>query len=74
MNMQEDNRENVFHERTTILKDQGYRGFTVTGLSQEWESTQVTVKNKSGKTIKASGETKEEAYQNVIKKIDLLMD
>jgi len=72
--MQEDDRENVFHERTNILKEQGYRGFSVTSVAQEWESMRVTVKNKSGKTIKASGETKEEAFQNVIKKIDLLMD
>lgn len=74
MNMPEDNRENVFHERTTILKDQGYRGFFVTGVVEEWENMRVTVKNKSGKTIEASGETKEEAFQNVIEKIDILID
>lgn len=74
MNQQDDNRDNVFHERTSVLQEQGYRGFMVSGITQKWDNTLVRVKNKSGKTIEASGETKEEAYQNVIKKIDLLMD
>lgn len=74
MHSQEDNRENLIHERSKILNEQGYRGFSVQGLSQHWQHTRVTVKNKHGKTIEASGETKEEAYQNVIEKIDLLLD
>lgn len=74
MNPQDDNRDHVFHERTTVLQEQGYRGFMVTEISQKWDNTLVKVKNQGGKTIEAIGETKEEAYQNVIKKIDLLVD
>lgn len=74
MNGHQEHTDNVLHERTRILNDRGYRGFSVISINQEWQDTRVTVKNSSGKTISASGETKEEAYQNIIEKIDLFLD
>lgn len=74
MNEHQQHIDNVLHERSRILNDQGYRGFTVKRISQEWRNTQVTVTDGNGKTITASGETKEEAYQNIIEKIDLFLD
>ena len=75
MNNENDmNHEPVFHERIDILKDQGYRGFTITGGSQKWGGVEVVAKNSSGKKLMADGETKEEAYKKIIDLIDYTLD
>lgn len=70
MGLQEQDRENVFHERISILKDQGYRGFKINKVEKEWDGVQVTAKNHNGRTVSGSGETNQEAYIKLIEKID----
>ncbi len=75
MNNENDmNHEPVFHERIDILKDQGYRGFAITGVKQKWGGVEVVAENPSGKKLVADGETQEEAYKKVIDLIDLFLD
>lgn len=73
MSKQEE-RENIFHERTTILKKHGYRGFTVQRVVRKWGGVKVTAKNNEGQVITASGETTEEAYKKIIDNVDLALD
>lgn len=47
MHSQKDNRENLIHERSNILKNEGYRGFSVTGLTQHLQHIRVTVKKQT---------------------------
>lgn len=74
MALQEPDRDNIFHERISILHDQGYRDFTVTKIKKKWDGVEVTVQNSSGQKITASGETNDEAYKKLIDRIDLLLD
>jgi len=64
----------VFHERLNILKNQGYRGFSVTGGQEKWSGVELISTNSSGKKLKASGETETEAYENMIELIDRTLD
>ena len=70
----ERDRDNVFHERTSILREQGYRGFTVTKVRKEWDGVEVVAQSNSGQQVSATGATNEEAYKNVIDKIDLTLE
>lgn len=63
-----------FHERITILKNQGYRGFSITKSESKWDGIEVTATSESGDTLKASGETGEEAYKKLIDQIDFTLD
>lgn len=74
MKLEKQERDNVFHERVSILRDQGYRGFTVNKVQKEWDGVQVTAKNHKGRTVTGSGETNEEAYAKLIEKIDLALE
>lgn len=74
MNLQDQDRENVFHERVSILKDQGYRGFTISKIQSEWDGVQVTARNGQGRTVTGSGETKVEAYQKLVEMIDQALE
>lgn len=74
MELSEQNRENVFHERASILRDQGYRGFTISKTRKKWDGVQVTAKDRKGRTVKGTGETDMEAYSKIIDKIDLILD
>lgn len=74
MSLKDQDRENIFHERVSILKDQGYRGFSVSKINRKWDGVRVTVENGEGKTLSASGETIEEAYHSVIGSIDRFLD
>ncbi len=75
-NIMNGNSESVLQERVNRLKDEGYRGFTVTAAkkSDKWEGVKVTVKNSEGKELKAEGETVDEAYENIIELIDIAID
>lgn len=75
MSIQKSDEEYIFHERATILKDQGYRGFSVSDMkiNEKGEFT-VTVRNNSGRILTSSGETKEEAYEKAIDSIDLSLE
>ncbi len=74
MDLQDRDHENVFHERISILKDQGYRGFTINKVQGEWDGVQVTATNGRGRSLTGSGETKEEAYKKLIEKIDQALE
>ncbi|MEX0994148.1 MAG: hypothetical protein WD599_01385 [Balneolaceae bacterium] len=63
-------RNSVFHERIDILKDQGYRGYSITGSQKKWGGVEVHAKNSAGHILKASGETDEEAYKKMIDLIE----
>lgn len=65
----------TIRERVTILRDQGYRGFTLFGGSQGLEgSFRVSAKNSKGLMLNADGDSLEEAYENMIEKIDYTLD
>jgi len=66
--------DSVFHERINMLKDQGYRGFEVSGGHQRAGGVEVTAKNQSGRTLSAQGESMDEAYENMIELIDQVLD
>lgn len=74
MALQKQDRNNVIHERINVLNDQGYRGFTITGVRKEWEGFRVLARSDNGLIISASGDTKEEAYSNIIDNIDQVFD
>ena len=64
----------IFHERPNLLSKKAYRGFSVKDTKQHWDGIKVTVANKRGITISASGETEQEALKNLVDQIDLLLD
>jgi hypothetical protein len=70
----DEDRDSVFHERIDILKDQGYRGFTVSGGTKSQGGAEIFAKNISGITLKTKGGTKEEAYKKMIDLIDHTLD
>ncbi|MDR8394004.1 hypothetical protein NC796_22815 [Aliifodinibius sp. S!AR15-10] len=71
---QEQNRDNVFHERITILHEKGYRGFTISKIRKVWDGIEVTTRNHKGRTVTGRGETKEEACIKVIEGIDQALE
>lgn len=64
----------VFHERPHLLSSKSYRGFSVKNKEQHWDGIKITVRNKKGMKISASGETEEETLKKLIDQIDLLLD
>ncbi|MEX0769859.1 MAG: hypothetical protein WD035_03945 [Balneolaceae bacterium] len=67
-------RDSTFHERIDILKNQGYRGFSISGSQKKWGGVEIFAKNSSGQLLKASGETDEEAYKRMIDLIEHTLD
>lgn len=41
MDLRDQDHKNVFQERISILRDQGYRGFTINKVQGEWDGVQV---------------------------------
>lgn len=74
MSIEDQDRGSVFHERISVLRDHGYRGFSVSKIRKEWDGVQVTVQNDRGKTVTVSGDTNEEAYKKAIDQIDMILD
>lgn len=74
MATEEEGRDNIIHERVSMLHEKGYRGFSLSGVKKKWNDVVVSVKNSDGQTISESGETTEEASKKVIDKIDTLFD
>lgn len=68
------NRDNVFHERASVLEKQGYCGFKIAGIENKWDQIRVTAVNSAGRSATGSGETREEAYQNLIETIDYMLE
>ena len=68
-------RESTLHERVNRFKDKGYRGFKpVSGKSVMEGSVKVKAKNSEGLELIAEGDTLDEAYENMIERIDLALD
>jgi len=69
-----DYRESALQERINLLRENGYRGWDITGANRKWDGVQVTIMNKRGNSLVAEGETIDEAYENAIELIDLASD
>lgn len=67
-------RNSGFHERIDILKNKGYRGFTVEKNKNRWSGVEIIAKNPHGQLLKTNGETEEEAYIKMIDLIDQSLD
>lgn len=74
MTSYQENHDNVFHERTKILVNKGYQGFTISSVKRNWDRVKVIASNHAGKTVTATGETNEEAYKKIIDSIDLFLE
>ncbi|MDX1636362.1 MAG: hypothetical protein R3281_00240 [Balneolaceae bacterium] len=74
MSFQDEEHDNVFHERISIMREKGYRGFSVQATQKKWDGIQVTARNSKGRTVSAFGETDEEAYKKLIDKIDQALE
>ncbi|TVR17973.1 MAG: hypothetical protein EA391_03355 [Balneolaceae bacterium] len=67
--------QSALQERVNTLREQGYRGYRVTsGKGKVEGAVQVSAVGKSGVTLSASGDTVDEAYENLIEKIDITLD
>lgn len=64
----------VFHERPHLLASRSYRGFSVKSKEKHWDGLKITVANKKGMTVSASGDTEEEVLKKCIDQIDLLLE
>lgn len=72
--MRDMDEKSALHERINHLKDEGYRGFTVVKDVAKWNRREIEAKNASGITLKANGETQEEAYKKMVDMIDYNLD
>lgn len=67
--------KSALQERVNILKTREYRGFKLSKERQKPEySIEVGARNKSGMMLIAIGETLDEAYENLIERIDMTLD
>ncbi|NBC65229.1 MAG: hypothetical protein GVY07_06120 [Bacteroidetes bacterium] len=68
-------RRSALQERVNIMKTAGYRGFQLFKSSQKPEySYEVSASNRKGLVIIAVGDTLDEAYENLIERIDFTLD
>lgn len=75
MNERTMDRESTLHERVKILKTEGYRGFQIIKGNQNPEySIEVSASNKKGVLLIAVGDTIDDAYENLIERIDITLD
>lgn len=66
--------EREITEKITLLKDAGYRGFSVTGINQSWKGVSVTANRAGGRQLEAFGETLDQAYESLAELIDYTLD
>lgn len=65
----------LLRERVHILKRKGYRGFRLSNEKGKLKNTiEVGARSKTGLMLIAIGDTIEEAYENLIKRIDSTLD
>lgn len=68
-------RRSALQERVNIMKTEGYRGFRLSKGSQKPEySFEVSASNSKGLRLIAVGDTLDEAYENLIERIDMTLD
>lgn len=62
-------------ERVNVLKTKGYRGFRLSDEKGKLENAiEVGARSKTGIMLIAIGDSLEEAYENLIERIDLTLD
>lgn len=67
--------KSALQERVNILKSKGYRGFRIAeGKEKPEYSVEVCATNKTGVLLIAVGNTIDEAYENLIERIDITLD
>ncbi len=65
----------ALQERVNTLREHGYRGYRVVGGKGKVEgAVQVSAERTSGRILTAIGDTVDEAYENLIEKIDITLD
>lgn len=75
MNERAMEKQSAIQERVNILKTKGYRGFRIARGNQKPEySIEVCASNKTGIMLIAVGDTIDEAYENLIERIDITLD
>ncbi len=68
------NINSALQERVNRLREQGYRGYTViSGKGKAKDSVEVSARGETG-LLSATGDTLDEAYENLIEKIDVTVD
>ncbi|MCC5914704.1 MAG: hypothetical protein JJU46_10045 [Balneolaceae bacterium] len=66
--------EREITEKITLLRDAGYRGYSVTGINQSWNGVSVTANRVEGRELEAFGETLDQAYESLAELIDYTLD
>lgn len=75
MNERTMDRKSVVQERVNVLKTKGYRGFRLAKRADKPEySIEVGATDKTGIMLIAVGENLDEAYENLIERIDITLD
>ena len=65
----------VVQEHVTILKTKGYRGFRISNEKEIIENAiEVGAKSKNDIMFIGTGSSLEEAYENLIERIDITLD
>ena len=67
--------KSALQERVNILKSSGYRGFKIfQGKEKPEFSVEVCASNETGTLLIAVGNTIDEAYENLVERIDITLD
>lgn len=66
--------KSVLQERVNILKTKGYRGFRLSGEGPREQRNEVGARSRTGLMLIAIGNTLDEAYVNLVKRIDQTLD
>jgi len=66
----DDDLKSAVQERIGILKKTGYLGYKIVKTDRKWEGCEVMARSLEGKVLTAEGESIEEAYGNLVKRID----
>jgi len=75
MNKRTMDRESIIQEHVNILKTNTYRGFRAKKKYQKSKySIEVTAFNTNGHRLIGAGNTLDEAYENLIVRIDIMLD
>lgn len=66
--------KSVLQKRVKNLKTKGYRGFRLSKEGPPFQGNEVGARSKTGTMLIAIGKTLDEAYINLIKRIDKTLD
>ena len=75
MNERTIDRKSALQERVNNLRTRGYRGFRISKGKEKPEfSVEVSAINSAGVLLIAIGDTLDDAYENLIERIDITLD